>query len=243
MKTLRVIGLGKDFASSPVLDKVSFTLEAGSSLAVIGPSGCGKSTLLSLISGLASASRGRVELPKPCRMASILQDYGLFPWKNVYDNLTLPLRLKGESRRKIRDAAQAMLEEMGLLGLEHRFPAQLSGGQRQRVAIGRALIVRPDLLLMDEPFAALDAITRERLQELLLSLWKRHSLSFILVTHNVSEAIFLGKRIMVLCGRPARPVLWLENPCFGSASARIGAEGAALAARIYQALGEDEARL
>lgn len=236
MGSLRVTDLGKDFPSGSVLDGVSFTLEAGASLAVIGPSGCGKSTLLSLLSGLTKASRGSVELPETCRTAFILQDYGLFPWKTVYDNLVLPLQLKGTGRRETQAAARAMLEEMGLCGLERRFPAQISGGQRQRVAIGRALIARPDLLLMDEPFAALDAIVRERLQELLLTLWKRRAMSFVLVTHNVSEAVFLGRYIMVLRGRPARPALWLDNPCFGSDSARSGAAGAAIAERVRRVL-------
>ena len=233
---LHVSGLGKDFGSGSVLDGVTFTLEAGASLAVIGPSGCGKSTLLSILSGLAPASRGRVELPENCRTASILQDYGLFPWKNVYDNIALPLLLKNTARREYQNATLSMIEEMGLSGLERRFPAQLSGGQRQRVAIGRALISHPDLLLMDEPFAALDALTRERLQELLLDIWKRRSMSFILVTHNVSEAVFLGKHIMVLSGRPARSVLWMDNPCFGDASARSSAAGSAIMEKVYRAL-------
>ena len=235
---LHVSGLGKDFGSGSVLDGVTFTLEAGASLAVIGPSGCGKSTLLSILSGLAPASRGRVELPENCRTASILQDYGLFPWKNVYDNIALPLLLKNTARREYQKATLSMIEEMGLSGLERRFPAQLSGGQRQRVAIGRALISHPDLLLMDEPFAALDALTRERLQELLLDIWKRRSMSFILVTHNVSEAVFLGKHIMVLRGRPARSVLWMDNPCFGDASARSSVAGSAIMEKVYRALEE-----
>ncbi len=242
MDRLHVSGLCKEFDSGPVLDNVSFSLEEGASLAVIGPSGCGKSTLLSILSGLKKAGGGSVELPAHCRMASILQDYGLFPWKTVYGNLALPLQIAGAPRSERQNAVRTMLEEMDLTGLERRFPAQLSGGQRQRVAIGRALVSRPNLLLMDEPFAALDAITRERLQELLLDIWKRRGMSFILVTHNVAEAVFLGRHIMVLRGRPARSVLWLDNPCFGDSSARTSAAGSAIMEKVYLALNDASPR-
>ena len=121
-------------------------------------------------------------------------------------------------------------------GLGQRFPVQLSGGQRQRVAIGRALISKPDLLLMDEPFAALDAITREHLQNLLLDVWKRRRMSFMLVTHNVAEAVFLGRYIMVMGGSPATKTLWLENPCFGDASSRNSDVYFSLIRQVHEAL-------
>ena len=129
--------------------------------------------------------------------------------------------------------AATMLDELGLTGLGPRYPVQLSGGQRQRVAIGRALITDPDILLMDEPFSSLDALTREHLQRTVLSLWRRRRPTCVLVTHNVPEAVFLGRRVMVLSGRPARKTLWLDNP-------RFGEEGAAFeeTRRVYEALSE-----
>jgi len=233
---LRISGLGKSFGKTCVLRDISFELPAGASLSIIGPSGCGKSTLLSMVAGLTKADEGHILLPENCRSAFILQDYGLFPWKTVRDNLALPLQLQGTGRKERFEAAQAMLEELGLGGLAHRYPVQLSGGQRQRVAIGRALISRPDLLLMDEPFAALDAITREHLQNQLLDVWKRRRMSFMLVTHNVAEAVFLGRYIMVLGGKPAGNVLWVENPCFGDASSRNSDVYFFLIRQVHEAL-------
>lgn len=233
---LRVSELNKSFGESRVLHDVSFELPSGSSLSIIGPSGCGKSTLLSIVAGLTRPSAGQAVLPEDCRTAFILQDYGLFPWKTVRDNLALPLQLRGTGRKERRAAASAMLEELGLEGLGQRFPVQLSGGQRQRVAIGRALISKPDLLLMDEPFAALDAITREHLQNLLLDVWKRRRMSFMLVTHNVAEAVFLGRYIMVMGGSPATKTLWLENPCFGDASSRNSDVYFSLIRQVHEAL-------
>jgi len=233
---LKVSGLGKNFGEHSVLTDISFSLPAGATLSIIGPSGCGKSTLLSIAAGLTTASCGQSVLPEGCRTAFILQDYGLFPWKTVRDNLALPLQLRGCSRAERLTATSSMLEELGLEGLEQRFPIQLSGGQRQRVAIGRALISRPDLLLMDEPFAALDAITREHLQNLLLDIWQRRRMSFMLVTHNVAEAVFLGRYIMVMGGRPATCRLWIENPCFGNASCHNSDAYFSLIRQVHAAL-------
>lgn len=233
---LSVSSLGKKFGDHAVLDDISFSLPAGASLAIIGPSGCGKSTLLSIIASLTPASCGSVAMPPRWKTAFILQDYGLFPWKTVRDNLALPLQLRGTGRKERSAAVAAMLKELDMEGLEQRFPVQLSGGQRQRVAIGRALISRPDLLLMDEPFAALDAITREHLQNLLLNVWQRRRMSFMLVTHNVAEAVFLGRYIMVMGGSPATEKLWLENPCFGDASCRNSDAYFALIRKVHEAL-------
>ena len=240
---LRVVSLSKRFGQNTVLSDISFTLPAGSSLSIIGPSGCGKSTLLSIIAGLTKAGEGQVMLPPSWKTAFILQDYGLFPWKSVRDNLALPLQLRGVGRAERFAAADAMQKELGLEGLEQRFPVQLSGGQRQRVAIGRALISRPDLLLMDEPFAALDAITREHLQNLRLDVWQRRRRSFMLVTHNVAEAVFLGRYIMVLGTKPATMKLWLENPCFGSTSSRNSDTYFSLIRKVHRALEEAETPL
>lgn len=229
--------VAKGYGEGLVLDGLSFELPAGETLAVVGPSGCGKSTLLYLLAGLDKADRGTVSTGgrdgKTGNISFILQDYGLFPWKTVAENLSLPLELRGEGRARRREAVAAMLDELGLSGLGPRYPVQLSGGQRQRVAIGRALITDPDILLMDEPFSSLDALTREHLQRTVLSLWRRRRPTCVLVTHNVPEAVFLGRRVMVLAGRPARKTLWLDNP-------RFGEEGAAFeeTRRVYAALSE-----
>lgn len=238
-RALRVRDLRKDYGQGAVFDGLSFSLAGGETLSVIGPSGCGKSTLLTLLAGLDSPSGGEavVEGPGgPGRVAYILQDYGLFPWKTVADNVGLPLRLAGAGRGERRARTAAVLEEMGLTGLGGRYPAQLSGGQRQRVAIARALITDPELLLMDEPFSSLDALTRARLQNTVLALWRRRRPTCVLVTHNVEEAVFLGRHIMVLNGRPARKVLWLTNPCFGEPEARSREAYFELTRRVYAAL-------
>ncbi|MFQ8735441.1 MAG: ATP-binding cassette domain-containing protein [Bilophila wadsworthia] len=152
--------------------------------------------------------------------------------------LVLPLELQGVAPSTRRKAVADMLDELGLGGLGMRYPAQLSGGQRQRVAIGRALITDPDILLMDEPFSSLDALTREHLQTTVLSLWQRRRPTCVLVTHNVPEAVFLGKHVMVMNGHPARNVMWLENPCFGDADPRGEERYFSLTKKVYAALSE-----
>lgn len=236
----------RDYGQGPVLDGLSFCLGQKETLAVIGPSGCGKSTLLYLLAGLDKPGSGSVTMTGPQgrepKIAFILQDYGLFPWKTVWENITLPLHLAGVARATQRQTVRAIMEELQIDGLDKRYPDQLSGGQRQRVAIGRALVTNPDILLMDEPFSSLDAITREQMQNLILNLWQRRSMSSVLVTHSVSEAAFLGKYIMVLCGSPAKKTLWLDNPWFGDPDCR-GQEGYfAVTRKVYDALagnGED----
>lgn len=252
-RALRVRDLRKDYGQGPVFDGLGFALDAGETLSVIGPSGCGKSTLLTLLAGLDNPDGGEARVGEdvparpalaaeaesgsgPARVAYILQDYGLFPWKTVEDNVGLPLQLGGATRAARRERTAAVLAEMGLTGLGDRYPAQLSGGQRQRVAIARALITDPEVLLMDEPFSSLDALTRARLQNTVLELWRRRRPTCVLVTHNVEEAVFLGRHIMVLNGRPARKALWLTNPCFGDPDARSREAYFDLTRRVYAAL-------
>ena len=211
---LKVADLSKGFCGRRIFSGVSFSMNAGETLAVIGPSGCGKSTLLSIIASLASQDGGEVLLAQHCRTAYVMQDYGLFPWKTVGENLMLPLTLAGTSKKERESAVAGMLETLGLAGAGRRFPVQLSGGQRQRVAIGRALIASPDLLLMDEPFAALDSLTREHLQDFILEIWRKRRLSFIIVTHNIAEAARLGQTVLVM-GNSRTPPRILKNPCFG----------------------------
>jgi NitT/TauT family transport system ATP-binding protein len=184
---------------------------------VVGPSGCGKTTLLSLIAGLLRPSDGELLVaekpvePRRPGTALIMQDYGLLPWKTVRENAALGLTIRGQARGR----ADQALGEVGLGDVGHRWPHQLSGGQRQRVAIARSLALDPDLLLMDEPFSALDALTREEMQDMLLSIWRRHGTSMVLVTHSIAEAVYLGQQILVLSPRPGTPVGLYRNESVG----------------------------
>jgi NitT/TauT family transport system ATP-binding protein len=173
----------------------------------------------------------------------ILQDYGLFPWKNVYQNAALGLEIRGFSKEAQAQIVLPILEELGLKDFLNHYPAQLSGGQRQRVAIARALALKPDLLLMDEPLSALDALTREGLQELILEIWRHQELTMILVTHNIEEAVFLGNKVAVLSPRPGRVVAVVENPNSGTAAFRQSVEFYRQCSRLRRLLevGESEA--
>jgi len=210
----------RDRETVPALADVSLHLDPGTTCAVIGPSGCGKSTLLYVLAGLHPPTDGRVLVnggtPRRRQTAIILQDYGLLPWKTVWHNTVLGLVIRRASRARIRAAGERVLKEMGLWEMRDRYPATLSGGQRQRVAIARSLAVRPDLLLMDEPFSSLDALTREALQETLLDVLQDGSLTLVLVTHNIEEAAYLGRRIAVLTPHPGRLFTVLENRSAGS---------------------------
>ena len=219
--------LRKSFQEGPlVLKDVSFSVPRAGSLAIVGPSGCGKTTLLYMLSGLLSPSSGAVlvndrEAAKaPGRTGFILQDFGLLPWRTVWENICLGMKIQGVDKATRTAKAERILGELGLLSHRDRFPGGLSGGEKQRVAIGRALAVEPELLLMDEPFSALDAPTRETLQNTLAGIWIREGLTMILVTHSIEEAVFLGRSIMVMSGRPGSIKAILENKHAGDAGFR-----------------------
>lgn len=208
------------------LENISFEIPAGESCAVIGPSGCGKTTLLLIFSGILEPTAGTLringrELTSPSKeLALIFQDYGLFPWKTVYENVSLGLQLRGIGKRERKEIVSSLLRELGLKGFETNYPKQLSGGMQQRVAFARALALNPRILLMDEPLSSLDALTREHLQNLLLKLWKQKRMTMLLVTHSIEEAVFLGKRVIVLSPRPGRVLKTIENPYMGEVSYR-----------------------
>lgn len=220
------------------LREVSMHIKKGESCAIIGPSGCGKSTLLYVLAGLNRQWSGRVSvggrLPAAGRreIALILQDYGLLPWKTVWQNTVLGLKIRGVSPGKMRARGEEVLKQMGLWELRHLYPAQLSGGQRQRVAIARSLSLEPELLLMDEPFSSLDALTREKLQDLVVGIWKKKSLTMVLVTHSIEEAVFLGRQVVILSPRPGRVVRLINNPLAGDVNARKTAEFHSMATEI-----------
>ena len=194
------------------LADIDLTIGNGEFVSLIGPSGCGKSTLLRLIADLIPATAGTVEVAgKPAARARLDQEYGiafqqagLFEWRTVQRNVELPLELRGASRAERRARATEMLALVGLADFAGHYPAQLSGGMQQRVAIARALAVSPPLLLMDEPFGALDEMTRERLQGELLGICARTGTSTVFVTHSISEAVFLSHRVVVMSPRPGR---------------------------------------
>jgi len=198
---------GQHDALEAVAD-VSFTLQPREFLAIVGPSGCGKSTLLRVLAGLLPPSRGRVTFPahpqgRP-QVGLVFQKANLMPWRTVLRNITLPLELQGVPKEAADARAEAMIGLMGLEGFADTLPRDLSGGMAQRVALARALIHNPDLLLLDEPFTALDALTRERLWEELLRIWHHEQTSVVMVTHSVTEALLLADRVLVLTDRPAR---------------------------------------
>ena len=206
----------------PVLEDVSLQVGAGASCAVIGPSGCGKTSLLFLLAGLLAPTAGTVRVDDRSRTGVILQHYGLLPWKSVAANIGLGLRLQGADREQIRARVNELLVEMDLAAFADHFPGQLSGGMQQRVALARALATGPQLLLMDEPLSALDALTRERLQHTILDIWQRHRVTMVLVTHSIEEAVFLGRTVVVLTDRPARVAAVVDNPGAGRADYRQG---------------------
>jgi NitT/TauT family transport system ATP-binding protein len=191
------------------LRDVSLHVAPGEFVTLVGPSGCGKSTVLRLAAGLDLPTEGRIQAPALAESGSastafVFQEPTLMPWADVFDNVWLPLRLAGEGRERAAHAIRELLLGMGLAEFEHAFPAELSGGMRMRVSIARALVTRPRLLLMDEPFAALDEITRIRLNRDLLEWWSQRSLAVLFVTHNVQEAVLLSQRVIVMSPRPGR---------------------------------------
>jgi len=188
-----------------VIDGLDLSIDAGEFLAVLGPSGCGKSTLLRMIARLSVTNTGRIVTdPEHFQTAFVFQDAHLLPWRTVLDNAALPLELMGIERDERHARARAMLTQVGLADAESRYPAQLSGGMRMRVSLARALVTEPRLLLMDEPFAALDEITRFHLEVQLRDLWQRRGMTVIFVTHSISEAAFLANRAVVLARRGGR---------------------------------------
>jgi NitT/TauT family transport system ATP-binding protein len=194
----------------PALDDVAFTIESEELVALLGPSGCGKSTLLNIVAGLLAPSRGRVwfepgaAAPGRTLSAMVFQEFALFPWRTVQRNVEFGLEEAGVPPAERAARARHFIALTGLTGFESRYPHQLSGGMRQRVGIARALAVEPSVLLMDEPFSALDAQTRQLMQEELLTIWSAARKTILYVTHNIQEAVYMADRVIVLSRRPGR---------------------------------------
>jgi NitT/TauT family transport system ATP-binding protein len=245
MLTLR--GVSKTFANGTrALAEANLRIENGDFLALLGPSGCGKSTLLRLIAGLDRASDGGMiwdagAPPRPGELGYVFQDATLLPWATAAQNVFLPLRLGGQSERAAAPAVAAALAQVGLQGFEHARPAELSGGMRMRVSIARALVSRPALLLMDEPFAALDEFTRHRLQADLLALWREVGCTIVFVTHSIYEAAFLASRIVLMTPRPGRIAREIASALPADAGRRLHPDYAALVADVTRAMAAEMA--
>lgn len=200
----------KDFGSVRALDNVSLTIEDGTFVTILGSSGCGKSTLLNMLAGLMSPSTGQLTLdgttitrPGPDRVV-VFQQAGLYPWLSLRDNIAFGLKMRGQVDWARVDE---VISVIGLQGFEGHKPYELSGGMQQRVAIARALVMQPRVLLMDEPFGALDAQTRRTMQQFLVELWERIRATVVFITHDIDEAILLGERMVVMSARPGRVAL------------------------------------
>lgn len=213
---MKISGLHKTFDArkglpeTKVLAGIDMDLAEGSFTCIVGPTGCGKTTLLRILAGLEKPSSGRVELAGEevtgpgARIGLVFQEYALFPWRSVLGNVTFGLELSGMGKKERLERAGHYLAMVGMCGFENRYPKELSGGMKQRVAIARTLAVKPKVLLLDEPFASLDAQTRNLMQEFILELWARTGTTVIFVTHNVDEAVFLGTKVVGFSARPAR---------------------------------------
>jgi NitT/TauT family transport system ATP-binding protein len=201
-------GVGKAFGTGTLaLDGLDLDIRDGEFLSLLGPSGCGKSTALRIVAGLSEPSRGTVTWSDPAArkgLGFVFQEPTLMPWATVFNNVFLPLKLSGSGRDAVRERVMETLTRVGLADFAQAYPRELSGGMRMRVSIARALVTAPRILLMDEPFAALDEITRFKLNDDLVALWRELRMTVVFVTHSVFESVYLSNRIVVMTGRPGR---------------------------------------
>jgi NitT/TauT family transport system ATP-binding protein len=206
---IEIDGLAMEFGTLRVFENIHLEVGRRECVSIVGPSGCGKTTLLRNIDGLLAPAEGEVRIngvrvtAPPKDVAVVFQMFGLFPWKTVYENIAYGLRMGGAPKSQIREKVPRFIELVGLVGFEKAYPYQLSGGMQQRTGLARALAVEPEVLLMDEPFASIDAQTREILQFELLRIWESRPTSMVFVTHSIDEAVLMGDRVVVLHGRPS----------------------------------------
>ena len=206
------------------LGPISIDIDSEDICAIIGPSGCGKTTLLNVLSGIIKEYKGEVLLnseklnPYIHNIGLIPQNFGLLPWKTVEENCILPLRIKkaNVNNQEVVNRMDSMMKRLGIYDLKHRYPKELSGGQKQRVAIVRSFLMKPDILLMDEAFSALDAIIREEAQELFLEIWNENKSNTFIVTHSIDEALYMGKKIIVIHNTPGKIIDVIDNTLFNN---------------------------
>ncbi len=204
--------LYKWYGTTSVLQDADLAVRDHEFLCIVGPSGCGKTTLLRMIAGLIEVDHGEIAIDgvkvtgPPHNVAMVFQHFGLFPWKTVYQNVAFPLNIRKTNKQEIDKQVYPSIELVGLKGSESKYPWQLSGGMRQRVGLARALVCQPDVLLMDEPFAAVDAQVREILQDELLNIWNKYRQTVVFITHSIDEAITLADRVIVMGAKPGRVV-------------------------------------
>lgn len=229
-------------ATVPVVTLRHLSFAVGSFTCIVGRSGCGKSTLLSCIAGLVQPTSGKLswgESKESARhVGMVFQDAALFPWMKIVDNVTIALRHEAMSRREMRARAIEALNVVGLKHFTKAFPGALSGGMKQRAVLARYLAAECDLLLMDEPFSGLDQFTREEMQDLLVQLYRGRSMTCIFVTHSLVEAVYLGNRVIVLGGKPAKIIddITVHDPYPRAAESRVSSEHAPLRERLYKAI-------
>ncbi len=218
VRGLTVVQTAPDGSALPVLGPATFTIEAGQFVCLVGPSGCGKSTLIRVLAGLIAPTEGEAlfngaPIDEPSRRVALMfQDANLMPWRTVIDNIALPLEIAGVENSARHEAAHELLPRLGLAEFALAYPGELSGGMAQRVALGRVLIQRPDVLLLDEPFGALDAMTRELVSLDLLDLWKQGHQTVLMVTHDINEAVWLADRVLVMSRRPGQIIADIGVP-------------------------------
>ena len=241
---LQISHLAASYGGKLVLDDINLTLDSGELLVVLGPSGCGKTTLLNLIAGFVPYQHGSITLSGKkvegpgAERGVVFQNEGLLPWRNVQDNVAFGLQLAGVDKPQRQRIALEMLQKVGLEDAGKRFIWRLSGGQRQRVGIARALAVNPQLLLLDEPFGALDAFTREQMQTLLLKLWHETGKQVLLITHDIEEAVFMATELVLLSSGPGRvlerlPLNFARRFVAGESSRSIKSDPQFIAMREY----------
>lgn len=205
---LKAINIYKSFnvdgIEQKVLENISFETKKGEFVCLIGPSGCGKSTLLRIISGLVSTDSGLIERSKKLKFSFVFQDFALFPWLNVENNVGFGLKMQGQSEKEIKETVLEHLREMSLDGFEYKHPRELSGGMKQRVGFARALAIKPDVLLLDEPFSALDAFSATKLRKDLIDIWLKDDLTIIMVSHLLEEAVELADKVIVMSANPGK---------------------------------------
>ena len=242
---LQLQNVGYLAGDAKILNNINFSLRAGEFKLITGPSGCGKSTLLKAIAGLIPEYEGTIKIngdelnPKKQTIGFMPQNYGLLPWRTVIDNIRLGMKIKRAPELLDRKVLKKLMRQLGIEGLGHRYPAELSGGQQQRVALARVFALQPDVLLMDEPFSALDAITREEMQDVFLKLWQKNNVSTIFVTHYVEEALYLGQRIAILSASSGNINRIVDNPLFGGKDIRQNPEFFEMSLKLKNSIKKD----